>query len=74
MVKDLDNKQHLQAEDTICALATPAGGAIGIIRISGKDAIQIADKVFVTSKHKKLYDAKSHTILLKKSSSPNMSS
>ena len=63
MVKDLDNQQHLQAEDTICALATPAGGAIGIIRISGKDAIQIADKVFVTSKHKKLYDAKSHTIL-----------
>ena len=63
MVKDLDNQQHLQAEDTICALATPAGGAIGIIRISGKDAIQIADKVFVTSKHKKLHDAKSHTIL-----------
>lgn len=63
MVKDLDNQQHLQAEDTICALATPAGGAIGIIRISGKDAIKIADKVFVTSKHKKLHDAKSHTIL-----------
>lgn len=63
MVKDLDNQQHLQAENTICALATPAGGAIGIIRISGKDAIQIADKVFVTSKHKKLHDAKSHTIL-----------
>lgn len=63
MVKDLDNQQHLQAEDTICALATPAGGAIGIIRISGKDAIQIADRIFVTSKHKKLHDAKSHTIL-----------
>lgn len=63
MVKDLDNQQRLQAEDTICALATPAGGAIGIIRISGKDAIQIADRIFVTSKHKKLHDAKSHTIL-----------
>ena len=31
---------------TICAIATPAGGAIGIIRISGPDAIAITDKVF----------------------------
>lgn len=34
------------AEDTICALATPAGGAIGIIRMSGNRAIEIADMVF----------------------------
>lgn len=32
--------------DTICALATPAGGAIGIIRISGDKSIDIAEKVF----------------------------
>jgi tRNA modification GTPase len=33
--------------DTICAIATPAGtGAIGIIRISGEDSLKILDKVF----------------------------
>lgn len=34
--------------DTICALATPAGGAIGIIRVSGEQAIGITDSIFVT--------------------------
>ena len=34
-------------KDTICALATPAGiGAIGVIRLSGKDAIKICNEVF----------------------------
>ena len=34
-------------EDTICALATPAGiGAIGVVRLSGKNAIGICDEVF----------------------------
>ncbi|MEO6849165.1 MAG: tRNA uridine-5-carboxymethylaminomethyl(34) synthesis GTPase MnmE, partial [Mucilaginibacter sp.] len=34
-------------EETIVALATPNGtGAIGIIRLSGPDAIAIANKVF----------------------------
>lgn len=37
-------------EDTIVALATPAGvGAIGVIRLSGKDAIAIADAAFSKS-------------------------
>lgn len=31
---------------TICAPATPAGGAIGIIRVSGREAIKIADSIF----------------------------
>lgn len=31
---------------TICAPATPSGGAIGIIRISGKDAISITNSIF----------------------------
>ncbi|MGM9699807.1 MAG: tRNA uridine-5-carboxymethylaminomethyl(34) synthesis GTPase MnmE [Prevotella sp.] len=34
--------------DTICALATPEGGAIGIIRVSGEQAIGITDCIFVT--------------------------
>ena len=34
-------------ENTIVALATPSGtGAIGIIRISGKESISIASKCF----------------------------
>ncbi len=32
--------------DNICALATPAGGAIGMIRVSGPDAIGITNKIF----------------------------
>ena len=32
--------------DTICALATPPGGAIAIIRISGPNAITTADSIF----------------------------
>jgi tRNA modification GTPase len=46
--------------DTIVALATPAGiGAIGVIRLSGPDAIKIADRVF---KGKDLTQQASHTI------------
>src|ERR1700753_3463951 len=47
-------------EKTIVALATPAGsGAIGIIRLSGPDAITIAQSVF---KGKDLTKQESHTI------------
>jgi tRNA modification GTPase len=46
--------------DTIVALATPQGvGAIGVIRLSGKDAIEIADRVF---RGKKLTEQASHTV------------
>lgn len=46
--------------DTIVALATPPGeGAIGIIRLSGPDAIAIADKIY---KGKRLSEQASHTI------------
>ncbi len=31
---------------TICAIATPAGGAIGIVRVSGPEAIRIAQHIF----------------------------
>jgi tRNA modification GTPase len=51
--------------DTIVALATPSGaGAIAIIRLSGKDAIRIADKHFRSVSGKKLRKQKSHTIHL----------
>jgi tRNA modification GTPase len=33
-------------KDTICAISTGAGGAIGIIRVSGPDAITITNRLF----------------------------
>ena len=47
-------------EETISAIATAAGAAgVGIIRLSGKDAIEIADKIF----DKPLTQAKDRTII-----------
>lgn len=47
-------------EDTIAAISTAIGEAgISVIRISGKDAIKIADKVF--RGRKKLEEVKTHT-------------
>jgi tRNA modification GTPase len=53
-------------QDTIIALATPAGvGAISVIRLSGEKAIDIVDVNFrAINKSKLLKDQKSHTILL----------
>ena len=48
--------------DTICALATPAGGAIGIIRVSGDRAIHITDELFKAKNKKHLSDAKGNTL------------
>ncbi len=50
----------LNLHDTIVALATPPGeGALGIIRLSGSDAIHVADAVW---KGKALASAASHTL------------
>ena len=35
-----------QPQDTICAIATAQGGAIGLIRVSGPEAIGITDCIF----------------------------
>ena len=51
-------------EDTIAAISTPIGeGGIGIVRLSGRDAISIADRVFFSPKGRKLKDAISHTVI-----------
>ena len=48
--------------DTIAAISTaPGEGAIGIVRISGDDAIRIADEVY-RLKDKRLKEQPSHTI------------
>jgi tRNA modification GTPase len=55
-----------QYQDTIIALATPAGsGAIGVIRLSGPDAITMANRFFEGKfKTKDLTKVSSHTIHL----------
>ncbi|MDP8264731.1 MAG: tRNA uridine-5-carboxymethylaminomethyl(34) synthesis GTPase MnmE [Candidatus Aceula lacicola] len=41
-------------KDTIAAISTPPGqGGIGIVRISGKESLNIADKIFVAKNNKK---------------------
>lgn len=49
--------------DTIAAISTPMGeGAIAIVRISGDEAVEIADRLFRSPSGKQLVDAASHTI------------
>ncbi|MER1988268.1 tRNA uridine-5-carboxymethylaminomethyl(34) synthesis GTPase MnmE [Solibacillus isronensis] len=49
--------------DTIAAISTPMGeGAIAIVRLSGDEAVAIADKIFKSPNHKRLTDVATHTI------------
>lgn len=52
----------MNQEECICALATPAGGAIGIIRLSGSNAITLTDKIFQSANGKSLEEAKPYTL------------
>lgn len=52
-----------QINDTICALATAPGGALGVIRISGNRAIEITEKMFTPRAGKPLSERKSHTVV-----------
>ena len=49
--------------DTIAAISTPKGeGGIGIVRISGKDAFEILEKIFKPHSKKKISEMKTFTI------------
>jgi tRNA modification GTPase len=49
--------------DTIAAISTPMGeGAIAIVRLSGTEAISIANHVFRSPKGKTLHEQQTHTI------------
>ena len=49
--------------DTITAVATPPGeGGIGIVRLSGPSALQIADHIFRTASRLRPSGLKSHTL------------
>ncbi|MBR6032679.1 MAG: tRNA uridine-5-carboxymethylaminomethyl(34) synthesis GTPase MnmE [Bacteroidaceae bacterium] len=45
-------------KDTICALATPPGGAIAIVRVSGPNAVSVTDSIF----SKSIKDAQGYTL------------
>lgn len=48
-------------EDTIIALATPPGvGAISVIRLSGPESLNVADRIFIG--RQKIIDAETHTL------------
>ena len=58
-----ERRHIMQLYDTISAISTaPGTGGIGIVRVSGKDAIGIIDKIFKSKSGKKLADCDSHTI------------
>jgi tRNA modification GTPase len=53
----------MNAGDTICAIATPPGeGGIGIIRLSGEKAVEIASRVFAGSGGQTVRDFRTHTL------------
>ena len=61
----MNHEKTPYTDDTIVALATATGvGAIAVIRLSGKEAIELADKVFKTVSGKPLSEAPSHTVHL----------
>ena len=57
-------KQNLlyNTDDTIVAISTPVGeGGIGIVRLSGKKALSIADKIFISKNKSKPSKFKTYT-------------
>jgi len=49
--------------DTIVAISTPIGeGGIGIVRMSGKKALSIADKIFISKDGKKVSDFSTYSL------------
>ena len=51
-----------ELNDTICAIATHAGGALGVVRVSGPDAIRITDSIFRCSSRHPLASAAPYSL------------
>lgn len=51
----------IHSTDTIVACATPTGGAIAVVRMSGHDAISIAERMFRPRGHQTLSEADGYT-------------
>jgi len=51
----------MKETNTICAISTPAGvGGIAVIRVSGKNAFEICDNIFVSQSGKKLSETEAN--------------
>ncbi len=54
---------NLSDQDTICSISTPPGqGGIGIVRVSGSQALSLARKVFVDGSGRRLKSGRGYTI------------
>lgn len=54
---------EMNLDDTIAAIATPLGeGGLAVLRVSGADALSLADKIFIPAGKSKPSTAKTHTI------------
>lgn len=54
---------NVLSDDVIAAISTPMGtGGIGIVRLSGAESLQVADRVFVSPSGKSVTSFPSHTI------------
>ena len=54
----------INLDTTICAIATGTGGAISIIRVSGKECLDIVSKIFIPlDKSRNILDIKGFTIV-----------
>lgn len=52
----------MMQQETICAIATAQGGAIGVIRVSGPEAISITSQIFTPMGGKTLDERKPYTL------------
>ena len=52
----------MNQQETICAIATAQGGAIGVIRVSGPEAIAITSRIFTPISGKSLDERKPYTL------------
>ena len=59
--------------DTICAIATAPGGAIGVIRVSGPQAIAFTDQIFLPVRETPLSERKAYTLAFGKIVAPEES-
>lgn len=62
--KKMKKQKKIHKEDTIAAVSTPIGvGGIGIVRLSGLNAISIVKSIFIFPSGKLLKKVKSHKVL-----------
>ncbi len=58
-------------EDTVCAVATAQGGAIGIVRVSGPEAVEMTSRIFFPAQGEPLTERKPYTLTFGKILSPS---